>query len=91
MTFATQTLGHHPLGLTPIQVELEPPPGGQLLQGKATADEVERTGGAPQIQPGQGLAAIHRGGWRQVLGRSASFAAAGSVLHHYAAGSVLHD
>ena len=55
MTFPPQALGHHPFRLARIKIHLEPPARRQLLQCQAAADEVERTRGAAQVDPGLGL------------------------------------
>jgi len=45
-----QAIAHQALGLTAIEVHLQPGPGFDRLEGKAGADEVDRTGRAAQIQ-----------------------------------------
>jgi len=50
MALTPQPLNHHLLRFTPIQIHQQLSPQGNLLEGQAGANEVERTRGAPQIQ-----------------------------------------
>jgi hypothetical protein len=50
MALTPQPLNHHLLRFTPIQIHHQPSSQGNLLEGQAGANEVERTRGAPQIQ-----------------------------------------
>ena len=50
MALGAKTFADHSLGLTPVEADPELASCGDLLQGQSGADEVERTGGAAQIE-----------------------------------------
>lgn len=50
MALTPQAAHHHLLRFTPIQIHHQLSSQGNLLEGKAGANEVERARGAPQIQ-----------------------------------------
>jgi hypothetical protein len=50
MALAPQPLHHHLLRFTPIQIHHQLSSQGNLLEGEAGANEVERARGTPQIQ-----------------------------------------
>jgi hypothetical protein len=62
MAIALETLAHQLLGLTGIEKHLKPGPDGHRFQGKPGADEVDRTGGSPQIQGSR-----RTGGWFRAI------------------------
>ena len=55
MALTPQPLNHHLFRFTPIQIHHQSSSQGNLLEGQAGANEVERTRGAPQIQINVGI------------------------------------